>query len=122
MGGRHVLELEVAQGRAYVYSDYLLVPLEGGRPHRIGHAVRQPPIQVLPHLQVVRVEHEAPRRIAPRLSQLPLDLLVLPTVDHFALRTIRGLNGVTGHVPAILALSDAVAFRGHFYSSPVSNS
>jgi hypothetical protein len=96
VGRCHVLELEFAEHRAYVQSDYLFVALEGGWPHRIGHTVSQPLIQVLAELEVIRVEDEAPGCIAPCVGQLPLYPLVLPAADRLALRTFRRLYRVGG--------------------------
>jgi hypothetical protein len=116
VGRSHGLELEVAQSRAYVHSDYLFVSLEGSWPNCIGHAVYQPPIQMLAELEVIRVEEGASGCIAPRLGELLLDLLVLPAVDQLALRTVRGVDSVPGHVPAILALGDPVSRCRHLFS------
>ena len=94
MGRRHVLELEVAQSLAYVHPDYLLVPLEGGWPNSVCHAVCQPPIQILAELEVIRVEDEASCRIAPCFGELLLDFLVHPAVDRLGLRSFRRLDRV----------------------------
>src|SRR5215217_4020006 len=90
----------------------------GSRLHGVLCRVRKPPGHVLSDSLVLVVVDDPPRRVSPRLSELLLDLLVLPAVDDLALRAIRSLNGVAGHVASVVALGDPVAFSGHLYSSP----
>jgi hypothetical protein len=89
------------------------VPLEGGRPNRIAHAISQPPIQVLAELEIVRVENETPGRVSPCFGELLVDFLVLLAVDRLALRPLRRLDGVAGDVASVLALGDTVALGWH---------
>src|SRR5215208_6292810 len=99
MGGRERLELHPSERRGQMDPDDALVSLVGPLAHCVAGAItiRNPLSQVLPNGYIPSVVGNPPR-----LVKLLLYFLVLPVVDHLALGAIRGVNGVAGHVPAIL--------------------
>src|SRR5215213_9172027 len=52
-----------------MYARDLLVALKGRGLHGVAYGVRKPAVQVLPHLQVVRVEDESAICVSHRLPQ-----------------------------------------------------
>src|SRR5918994_513555 len=118
VGGSEGLQLLPPNRRYEMHPDYALLPFVSSLAHRVPDAIGKPPDQIVPHGDASSVVGDPSRRVAPRLGELLLDLLILPAVDHLALRTVRSVDGVAGHVAAILALADPVAFSRHLYSSP----
>src|SRR5215212_5603291 len=96
-----------------MHPDDALLPFVSPLAHRVPDAISKPPDQIVPHGDASSVVGDTSRRVAPRLGELLLDLLVLPAVDHLALRAVRGVDGVAGHIAAILAFADSVTFSGH---------
>src|SRR5215204_868480 len=91
-------------------ADYLLIALVRRGPNGIEYAIRQPPLQVLPHLQVVGIEDESAVPICPRRYRvcpclgLPYELRGL---DAQSLRQLPHSPGM-GPLPAVLYAPDRV--------------
>src|SRR5215213_480579 len=100
---------------------YLLIAFVCGGPNGIEYAINQPPLQVLPHLQVVGIEEESVIPIRPR--QLLGYFLSRLAVQCLALRSCGRMDRVAGHVESVLAAADApfsvAAFTHLLSSSPI---
>jgi hypothetical protein len=68
-------------------------------------AIGEPRVHPLSGFEVVRVKDEALIGVRPCLIKFLLDILVLTAVDGLALRAIRSLVGLAGHVPPVFTLT-----------------
>src|ERR671911_98495 len=86
---------------------YLLIAFVSRGPNGIEYAIHQPPLQELPHLQVVGIEDESVIPIRHRPRQLLGYFLSRLAVDCLALCPRSRLDGVAAHVESVFAPGDA---------------
>src|SRR5215217_3550370 len=86
---------------------YLLIAFVCRGPNGIEYAIRQPPLQVLSHLQVVSVEVESVIPIRHRPRQLLGYFLPRLAVECLALCPRGRVEHVAAHVEAVFAPGDA---------------
>src|SRR5215212_7017777 len=86
---------------------YLLIAFVRCGPNGIEYAIHQPPLQELPHLQVVGIEDESAVPIRHRPRQLLGHFLARLAVERGALSPHSRLNAVAAHVESVFAPGDA---------------
>src|SRR3712207_3460484 len=73
--GGELSEFDPAESRLYMGADEVAVSVEGALPHGATHAVRKPPVEVLPNAHVLVVEDEPLVAVGEGVGQLLGDLL-----------------------------------------------
>src|SRR5215211_2331355 len=86
---------------------YLLIAFVCCGPNGIEYAIRQPPLQVFPYVQVVGIEEESVIPIRHRPRQLLGYFLSRLAVERLALRPCTRLDRVAAHVEPVFASGDA---------------